>query len=191
MESYSPTPPTIDLLSSNCNRSCSLILCLTFNTGDWVSGGATSLWPFPLDVRFLYQAKSSPSGFSQSPSTRQLCLCRILNSWPCSCVTKHWIACACSVWSWEYLRLSDSGLLSAPSLGTVLCTSSFPLGCLLENPWPLLLNQIWSQYTLDQAVREQRRNSPFSFYFAPKPACFCLLSLSKLSECPVCMSVAL
>lgn len=138
MGSYSPTPPTIDLLSSNCNRSCSPNLCLTFNAGDWVSGGATSLWPFPLDVRFLYQAKSSPSGFSQSPSTRQLCLCHILNSWPRSCVTKHWIAYACFVWSstesWEYLRLSDSGLLSAPSLGTVLRTSSFPLGCLFGKP---------------------------------------------------------
>lgn len=58
----------------------------------------------------------------------------------------------------------------------------------LSHPWELCHTppRFWrltDQYSLNRPVRELRKNSPL-FFFAPRPACVCLLTLSK---CPVAL----
>lgn len=94
-------------------------------------------------------------------STVWLCLSRLIALGPCSCETMYWTACAHSIWSsldsWICLILGNCVihlLAFGDSPTSILWTGQ-------SGNWERILH---------------------FFFFAPRPACVCLLTLSK---CPV------
>lgn len=157
------------------------LLCLPVNTGSWVSGGATCLWPFTWMWGYISQAQAFPCllvflkdlvpGNCVSPRFRAF--------GPCSCMTRHRTAFANLIWS----SLNSRDARNWRPLGPTSLPHSWKLchhlyllafiGMFFGDSLTTSLESNLASLFLRSDSQESNKESFF----------FCLFSLSKCTVC--------